>query len=140
MQFDPSIAAQESFARAQETGELGDDMEAAREAEEVFSSSAGQEAKTAYQRLQRLGERHPNAKALQEFLIYITWQQVTEETIPIHFQKGLELCDRYLGRWKDDGNLHAGQIRELRASFRAGLGQDDDEDDEFDQDTFKGGD
>ncbi len=140
MQFDPSIAAQTSFKRAQEAGELGEDLDAAREAEETFSSTAGSEAKTAYERLQNIGERHPHAKAFQEFLIHITWQQVTEETIPLHFKKGLELCDQYLATWNDDDTIQATQIRELRTSFRAGLGLDEDDDDDFDQDTFKGGD
>ncbi|HJU05423.1 MAG TPA: hypothetical protein VJ692_09750 [Nitrospiraceae bacterium] len=140
MQFDPSIAAQSSFKRAQEAEELGDDLDAAREAEETFSSSAGAEAKSAYEQLQQIGKRYPHAKAFQEFLIHITWQQVTEETIPVHFRKGLELCDQYLATWNDDDSVQGNQVRELRISFRAGLGLDDEEDNDYDLDTFKGGD
>jgi hypothetical protein len=139
MRFDPSIAAQHSFMQTQVTRELGEDTDAAREAEATFSSTAGVEAKAAYHLLQHMGDRYPNARAFHQFLIYITWQQVTEETIPTHFKKGLQLCDRYLAKWNDD-DVHARQIHELRASFRAGLGLDQEEDDDFAQDTFKGGD
>ena len=140
MQFDPAIAAQRSFQRAQDTGELSDDCAAAAAAEETFSASAGSEAKSAYAALQQMGERHPDATAFQEFLIYITWQQVTEETIPANFLKGAELCDRYLQRWGREDRAQVEQIRELRVSFRAGLGLKDDEPDEYEQDMFKGGD
>ena len=141
MQFDPAISAQASFARAQASGELGDDLEQARETEAIFSSSAGGEARDAYFALQALGARRPDAVAFQEFLIYITWQQVTEETIPAHFQRGAELCDRYLSRLAGGHDeVQAGQIRELRQSFRAGLGLDDDDEAGYDEDTLKGGD
>ncbi len=141
MQFDPAIAAQVSFARAQDSGELGLDMEQAREAEAIFSASAGREATSGYFTLLKLGERHPDAVSFQEFLIYITWQQVTEETIPAHFRKGAELCDRYLSRLaRGHDEVQAEQIRELRRSFRAGLGQLDDDETEYDADTLKGGD
>ena len=141
MQFDPAIAAQASFARAQGSGELGDDLEQAREAEAIFSGSAGPEAREAYFTLQELGQRRPDAVSFQEFLIYITWQQVTEETIPAHFQRGAELCDRYLNRLAHghDG-IQAEQVRELRRSFRAGLGLDEDDEAGYDDDTLKGGD
>ena len=141
MQFDPAIAAQASFARAKDSGELGSDLAQAREAEAIFSGSAGREATAGYFTLQALGERHPDAVAFQEFLIYITWQQVTEETIPAHFQRGAELCDRYLSRLaRGHDAMQAEQIRELRRSFRAGLGQLDDDETEYDADTLKGGD
>ena len=141
MQFDPAIAAQVSFTRAQESGELGPDLEQAREAEAIFSGSAGREATAGYFTLLELGERHPDAVSFQEFLIYITWQQVTEETIPAHFQKGAELCDQYLSRL-DHGHdeTQAEQISALRRSFRAGLGQGEDDEAEYDADTPKGGD
>src|SRR5205823_3996184 len=102
---------------------------------------AGDEAKAAYFTLQEIGTRHPDATSFQEFLIYITWQQVTEETIPTHFQRGAELCDRYLNR-TDSGRdpTQVEQIKELRRSFRAGLGQNDDDDIEYEQDSIKGGD
>ena len=141
MQFDPAIAAQVSFTRAQDSGELGPDLEQAREAEEIFSGSAGREATAGYFTLLAIGERHPDAVAFQEFLIYITWQQVTEETIPAHFQKGAELCDRYLSRLaRGHDEVQAEQIRELRRSFRAGLGQSEDDEADYDADTPQGGD
>ena len=141
MQFDPAIAAQVSFTRAQDSGELGPDLDRAREAEAIFSASAGREATAAYYTLLELGGRHPDAIAFQEFLIYITWQQVTEETVPAHFLKGAELCDRYLSRLaRGHDETQAEQIRALRKSFRAGLGQGDDDDAEYDDDTPKGGD
>lgn len=141
MHFDPAIAAQASFAHVQNSEELGDDLEAVREAEAIFSGSAGREARDAYFALVALGARHPDAVALQEFLIYITWQQVTEETIPAHFQRGAELCDRYLGRLAPGHNaMQADQIRELRRSFRAGLGISDEDEMDYDADTLKGGD
>jgi hypothetical protein len=140
VQFDAAIAAQRSFQRAQDTGDLGDDREAVIEAEATFSASAGSEATAAYLTLQEIGERHPDTPAFQEFLIYITWQQVVEETIPSHFLKGVELCDRYLQRRGGEDRVQVIQIRELRTSFRAGLGLKDDEPDEYEQDTIKGGD
>jgi hypothetical protein len=141
MHFDPAIAAQTSFTRARNSGELGDDLEQAQEAEAIFSSSAGNEARAAYFALVALGERRPDAVALQEFLIYITWQQVTEETIAAHFQRGAELCDRYLGRLAPGHDvMQADQIRDLRQSFRAGLGQGEDDEAGYDEDVLKGGD
>ena len=141
MQFDPAIAARLSFKRAQESGELGHDLEKARAAEETFSEGAGDEAKAAYHALQEIGERHPDAVAFQEFLIYSTWQQVTEETIPAHFQRGEKLCDRYLSQLKSGHDeAQAAQISDLRRSFRAGLGLGDEEDEDYDEDTLKGGD
>jgi len=141
MQFDPAIAAQLSFKRAQALGELGRDLAQAREAEEIFSASAASEAKAAYFILQEIGTRWPEAISFQEFLIYITWQQVTEETIPAHFHRGAELCDRYLNGLKHGHDeMQAEQIRELRRSFRAGLGHSEDDDEEYDKDTLKGGD
>ena len=141
MHFDPAIAAQTSFTRAQDSGELGGDLEQAREAEAIFSGSAGREATAGYFTLLALGERHPDAVSFQEFLIYITWQQVTEETIPAHFQKGAELCDRYLSRLdRGPDETQAEQIRALRQSFRAGLGQGEDDEAGYDDDTPQGGD
>lgn len=145
MHFDPAIAAQVAFKQVLASGVLGADEDAAVEAEEVFSASAGSEATAAYVTLQELGRRHPDAQAFQEFLVYITWQQVTEETIPRHFQRGLELCNRYLTRFGQtagaDGT-HLGRVRALRESFRGGLGlsEEDDHAEEYDKDAFKGGD
>jgi hypothetical protein len=84
---------------------------------------------------------YPEAAFFQEYLIYLTWQQVMAEPIPMYFQRGAELCDRYL---KQSGDRHdetqVRQIRELRASFRAGLGLGDSEPEIYDEDTVKGGD
>jgi hypothetical protein len=141
VQVDPAIAAQVSFKRAQESGELGHDLEKAREAEEIFSGSAGREATAGYFTLLELGERHPDAVSFQEFLIYITWQQVTEETIPANFQRGADLCDRYLSQLdRGHDEIQADQIRALRRSFRAGLGQSEDDEGDYDDDTPQGGD
>ncbi len=141
MKFDPAVAAQASFRQAQEACELGDDLDMTLKAEETFSSSVGETATAAYQKLQQIGERHPEAISFQEFLIYITWHQVMEETIPAHFKKGIELCDRYLRQVKNSGDrAQVRQIRELRASFLAGLGLGGDEEDDYREDEFKGGD
>jgi hypothetical protein len=140
MQFDPAIAAQLSFRQAQASGELGSDLNEALSAEETFSGSAGPEAAAAYFALQEIGARHPDAVSLQEFLIYITWQQVTEQTIPEHFQRGAALCDAYLERFGGKPSQQAEQIRELRRSFHAGLGINKDDDMDYDADAFKGGD
>lgn len=145
MNFDPAIAAQASFKHTIAQGELGEDAGAAIETEEVFSSNAGEVAKSAYQGLQSLGERHPDAAHFQEFLIYITWQQVTEETLPVHFERGLKLCQRYLARFADAAQVQAVSVRQVRAlqeSFRSGLGltDDDEHQQEYDRDAFMGGD
>ena len=141
MKFDPAVAAQTSFRRAQQSGELGEDLDRAVEAEEIFSAEAGEPVRAAYETLQEIGERHPEAAFFQEYLIYLTWQQVMAEPIPMYFQKGAELCDRYL---KQSGDRHdetqVRQIHELRASFRAGLGLGDSEPEIYDEDTVKGGD
>ena len=141
MKFDPAVAAQISFRRAQQSGELGEDLDRAVQAEETFSAEAGEAARVAYEKLLEIGERHLEATLFQEYLIYLTWQQVMAEPIPIYFQKGAELCDRYL---KQGGDRHdetqVRQIRELQASFRAGLGLGDSEPEIYDEDTVKGGD
>ena len=142
MHFDPAIAARQALRRAEESGELGDWLDEILEEEEAFSSDAGQEAKRAYERLQQLGERLPEARTFQEFLIYITWQQVTEETIPRHFQKGLELCDRFLAKFQGDlqESVILNQIIDIRNSFRGGLGVEEHPIPEYEEDMFKGGD
>ena len=139
MVFDAAVAAQTAFKRAQQTGKLGDDLDRAIEAEESFSNEVGEPASAAYQLLLHIGERHYEATAFQEFLIYLTWQQVVAEPIPIYFQKGLELCDRYLNQGGSGNDMvQVIQIRELRASFLNGLGQGCDENDRDDEDTVKG--
>jgi hypothetical protein len=141
MQFDPAVEAQAALRRTRQSAELGEDLDTAFKAEETFSAEMGEPAQSAYRTLQELGERHPEALAFHEFLIYLTWQQVMADPLPVYFQKGVELCDRYL-------NLHLntaderqiGQIRELRASFRGGLGLVKDQPEMYDEDTVKGGD
>ena len=143
MQFDPAIAAQQALHRAEENGELGTFQKEVVEAEEIFSTDAGPVAKQAYETLQQVGESLPNALRFQEFLIYITWQQVTEETIPQHFQKGLELCDQYLTHFgiEIEGTDTYHHITDIRKSFQGGLGIDEEENiPEHDEDAFAGGD
>jgi len=143
MNFDPAIAAQQALHRAEEDGELETFQTKIVEAEEVFSTEAGTLAKQAYEKLQHVGESLPNVLRFQEFLIYITWQQVTEETIPQHFQKGLELCDRFLEQFRKEieGTDTHQRIKDIRKSFQGGLGIDEDENiPEHDEDAFEGGD
>jgi hypothetical protein len=139
MTFDASIAAQQALQRVQASGELGDDLDDALEAETIFSASAGDEALSAFEALQALGTSYAHAKSFQAFLIYITWQQFVEETSAKHVRTGLTLCDRYLAQW-NDGDAEAKQIVELRTSYKAALGENEEEEDDCDEDVFKGGD
>jgi hypothetical protein len=140
MRFDAALAAQDAFRRAEV--ELGSDWEQAVELEELFSSNAGSTARQAYEGLLAIAERHPAAYAYQAFCIYITWQQVTEQTIARHFLTGKRLCEVYLAcrGSKESGDLD--QVAELYESFRAGLGLDEEDEieAEFRRDTPKGGD
>lgn len=140
MRFDPALAAQAVFQEAE--AELGSDWAAAVELEEVFSSHAGSIAREAYEGLLAIAQRYPNAHSFQAFCIYITWQQVTEETIARHFQTGARLCEAYLASRETNDLRNIEQITELYESFRAGLGleQEDDIQMEFRRDTPKGGD
>jgi hypothetical protein len=143
MNFDPAIEAQLAFSRAQAAQELGSDWDLAEELEESFSSSAGTEASQAYRRLIDLGERHPTAASFHEFLIYITWQQVTEETIAEHFERGTKLCDRFLSLRHPTLSAQTRlQVEALHASFQQGLGLVDHDEigKEYERDTPKGGD
>jgi hypothetical protein len=140
MRFDAALAAQETFRRAE--SELGPDWDTAVELEGTFSSNAGSTAREAYEGLLALAVRYPNAHSFQAFCIFITWQQVTEETIAHHFQTGLRLCEKFLA--SPDGKHRADieQITELYGSFRDGLGLDEEDEIqvEFRRDTPKGGD
>jgi hypothetical protein len=138
MTFDASIAAQRALQRVQASGELGEALDDALEAERIFSASIGDEALSAFEALQALATPYAHAKSFQAFLIYITWQQFVEETSAKHVHTGLTLCDRYLAQW-NDGSAEAKQIVELRASYKAALGENEEED-ECDEDVFKGGD
>lgn len=140
MRFDPALAAQEAFEEAE--AELGPDWDTAVELEETFSSNAGTTAREAYEGLLTLAQRHPTAHSFQAFCIYITWQQVTEETIARHFETGMKLCEAYLASREARTGRDFEQIEELYRSFRAGLGleEQDELQVEYKRDTPKGGD
>ncbi len=140
MQFDPALAAQQAFHQAET--ELGTDWDMAVELETTFSSNAGSTAREAYEGLLALAQQYPDAHSFQAFCVYITWQQVTEETIARHFETGLKLCEAYLVRREARSDQDVEQIEELHRSFRAGLGleEQDELQVEFKRDTPKGGD
>lgn len=142
MHFDPALSAQEAFARSGVDNELGSDRDGAAELEEIFSSNAGATARNAYDQLLALAARYPDASAFQAFCIYITWQQVTEETISSHFRTGVRLCEAYLGTREGKPATDIERISELYGSFRDGLGlrEEDETQQEFRRDTVKGGD
>ncbi|MDH4154533.1 MAG: hypothetical protein OEV01_12175 [Nitrospira sp.] len=140
MRFDPALAAQEAFHQAE--AELGPDWDTAVELEGTFSSNAGRTAREAYEGLLALAQRYPNAHSFQAFCIYITWQQVTEETIAQHFETGVKLCEAYLVKREARTERDVEQVEELYGSFRAGLGleEQDELQLEYKRDTPKGGD
>ena len=140
MRFDPALAAQDAFSQSDR--ELGSDWDHAVELEETFSSNAGATARGAYEELLALAQRHPQAHAFQAFCIYITWQQVTEETIAHHFQTGMRLSEVYLGSVDGKEQRDIDYVTELYESFRAGLGleEEDEMQVEYRRDTPKGGD
>ena len=140
MQFDAALAAQAALQEAET--ELDSDWDTAVELESTFSSNAGSTARDAYEGLLSLATRHPLAHSFQAFCIYITWQQVTEETIARHFQTGIRLCEAYLVSREAKNQQHIDYVTELYESFRAGLGLDEEDEIqvEFRRDTPKGGD
>jgi hypothetical protein len=140
VQFDAALAAQETFRRAE--AELGSDWDTAVELEDTFSSNAGSTAREAYEGLLALATRYPNAHSFQAFCIFITWQQVTEETLAHHFQEGVRLCEAYLVSREAKDQRDIDYVTELYESFRAGLGleEEDEIQVEFRRDTPKGGD
>jgi hypothetical protein len=140
MRFDPALAARAAFQRAE--AELPFGWDSIVELEETFSSNAGSTAREAYEELLAVAHRCPHAHSFQAFCIYITWQQVTEETIARHFQTGMRLCEAYLVSREGKDMRDIEQITELYESFRAGLGLEDDDEhhEEFRRDTVKGGD
>lgn len=141
MNFDPAIAAHEALARAYAQDDLGDAQPDIEEAEEVFSTETGEDAKRAYETLLAIGETLPQAQSFQEFLIFITWQQVTEETIPQHFRKGVQLTGQFLDRFDVKGTDIHERIVAIQQSFKRGLGDRVESiQDEYDQDAFPGGD
>ena len=140
MQFDAALAAQAAFEEAE--SELGPDWDTAVELEDIFSSNAGSTAREAYEGLLSLATRHPQAHAFQAFCIYITWQQVTEQTIAHHFETGMRLAESYLASRDGKDQQHLDYVTQLLESFRAGLGLDEEDEIvvEFRKDTPKGGD
>ena len=140
MRFDPALAAQQAFHQSEI--ELGSDWDTAVELEDTFSSNAGATALEAYEGLLALAARYPQAQPFHAFCIYITWQQVTEETIARHFETGVKLCEAYLASRKAQPRQDCEQIEELYGSFRAGLGleEEDEIEVEYKKDTPKGGD
>ncbi len=143
MNFDPAVVAQEALARAYAHDSLGDAQPDIEEAEETFSSETGLEARHAYETLIAIGEKLPQARSFQEFLIFTTWQQATEETIPRHFHKGVQLTEQFLARFGTQikGTDVYERVFAIRQSFRQGLGYHvESMQDEYDRDTFHGGD
>jgi hypothetical protein len=140
MQFDAALAAQDAFSQSEL--ELGSGWDRAVELEETFSSNAGTAAREAYEGLLALAQDYPNAHSFQAFCIYITWQQVTEETIAHHFQTGITLSEAYLASLDGKDQRDIAYVTELYESFRAGLGleEEDEIQVEFRKDTPKGGD
>ncbi len=143
MNFDPAIAAQQALQQAKECSELGKFAEDILETEEIFSTDQGPEAKAAYETLQEFGEQLPQAKWFQEFLIYITWQQVTEGPLARYFQQGLDASDRFLEQFckEIEGTPTRQHILAIRESFQGGLGiETQDAIPEHEEDAFQGGD
>ncbi len=140
MQFDPAVAAQQAFAKARQSAELGGELAAAVSAEERFSTSAGDEASEAYRELVAIGGRHPEASFFLEFLVYTTWCHLMDETVPEHFKRGLALCRRLLRQNLGDESERFQRLRAIQQSFRAGLGGQPEELIDYDADTLKGGD
>jgi hypothetical protein len=140
MRFDPALAAQAAFQEAEV--ELGSDWPTAVDLENTFSSNAGETAREAYEGLLSLATRYPKAHSFQAFCIYITWQQVTEETITHHFQTGVRLCEAFLVSCEAKDQRDIECVTELYESLRAGLGleEEDEIQVEFRSDTPKGGD
>ena len=141
MQFDPAVAARQALAKVQESSnELGGELEAALAAEERFSGSAGEEASEAYRELVEIGARHPEACNFGEFLVYITWSHLMDDTQPEHFQRGLALCQNLL-RLDSGGDLERlDRLRAMEQSFQAGLGMESEDESDYEADTPQGGD
>jgi hypothetical protein len=143
MNFDPAVTAQQAFAKARTSAELGDELAAAIDAEERFSSSAPSsdaEASEAYRELVAIGGRHPEASYFLEFLVYATWCHLMDETVPEHFQRGVALCKQLLQRDPGDGSERFTRLRAIEQSFRAGLGEKSEDVMGYGADTLKGGD
>ena len=140
MNIDPPIAAWRAFTRVQASDELGDDLETAVAAQELFSSGVGEEVSEAYRTLVALGERHPGAMGFGEFLVYATWCRVMDEPVPEYFKRGASLCRALLQQNLDWDAERLASLEAMERSFCAGLGEQADDPTEYDADTFKGGD
>jgi hypothetical protein len=140
MNFDPAIVAWQVFTRVQASTELGDELDAAVAAQERFSTGAGDEASEAYRELVAIGSRHPEAAAFGEFLVYITWSHLMDETVPEHFERGLALCRSLLQRDAGGDAERLARLRAMEQSFRSGLGERAEDAMDYDADTLKGGD
>jgi hypothetical protein len=139
MQFDPAVAAQQAFARARAASELGGELAVAIEAEERFSSTAGDDASAAYRELVEIAARHPEASYFLEFLVYATWCHLMDETVAEHFKRGVALCGQLLRRELGDAE-RVTRLRSIEQSFRAGLGEKPEDLMEYGKDSLKGGD
>ena len=143
MNFDPAIAAHQALQQAEQQGELGNFEEDIMEAEEIFSTIQGPKATAAFDVLQGLGEKLPQARWYQEYLIYITWQQVTEGPLARYFQHGLDTSNRFLEQFSKEieGTPTQQHILAIRESFQGGLGIETQEViPEYEEDSFAGGD
>jgi hypothetical protein len=140
VKFDPSVAARQAFDRVRDSDELGEELSAAVEAEERFTSSVGEEASEAYRELIAIGARHPESMTFGEFLVYSTWCHLMDETHPEHFKRGLTLCRDLLRRDAGRDPERVARLREMEQSFRAGLGKESGDLLDYDVDTLKGGD
>ncbi|MDH5429835.1 MAG: hypothetical protein OEY57_16860 [Nitrospirota bacterium] len=143
MNFDPAIAAHQALQHAEQQGELGDFETDILEAEEIFSTVQGPKATAAFEVLQEFGEKLPQAQRFQEYLIYITWQQVTEGPLARYFQHGLDACNRFIEQFGQeiDGTPTQQHILAIRESFQGGLGIETEEViEEHEEDAFQGGD
>ena len=140
MGFDPAVAAKEVFSQVQASDELGEELEAAIEAEELFSNSAGEEASEAYRELLAIGACHPEAETFGEFLVYTTWCHIMDETHPEHFKYGLALCQALIQRDSGGDAERLVRLKGMEQSFRAGLGADSVDLMDYDADNPQGAD
>ena len=143
MNFDPAIAAHHALQQAEQRGELGDLESDILEAEEIFSTVQGPKGTAAFGVLQEIGQKLPQARWYQEYLIYITWQQVTEGPLARYFQHGLDASNRFLEQFgkEIEGTPTHQQILAIRESFQGGLGIETHEIiPEHEEDAFQGGD
>jgi hypothetical protein len=140
LQFDPAVAAREAFEKSRDASELGDELEVTLEAEERFSSSAGEEASEAYRELVAISDRHPEASYYMEYLVYTTWCHLMDETHPELFKRGVALCRRLLQQDLGGDGERTHRLRAIEQSFRAGLGEKSEDVMDYGADTLKGGD